>query len=68
MSAVTGGTKYNLNRREFLAAASTLATGLFALPNAASAEPQPEIKKLRFLHAPAICLAPQLHGGGIAAP
>ena len=48
------------SRREFLAGTSMLgATTLLGLPRTAAAEPPPEIQKIRLVHAPAICLAPQ---------
>ena len=49
-----------VDRRDFLARSAALA-GVSLLPFSASAraEPPPEIKKVRFLHDPSICLAPQ---------
>jgi len=48
------------SRREFLAGTSMLgATTLLGLPRTAAAEPPPESQKIRLVHAPAICLAPQ---------
>jgi NitT/TauT family transport system substrate-binding protein len=48
-----------ISRRKFLNAASTLgAASLITLPRAARAEPPPEVKKLRLIHFPAVCLAP----------
>jgi len=48
------------SRRELLAGTSMLgATTLLGLPRTAAAEPPPEIQKIRLVHAPAICLAPQ---------
>ena len=53
-----------INRRRFLSNASALgAASLLGLPRAASAEPPPEVKKIRMIHAPSICLAPQLLAG-----
>ena len=48
-------------RREFLARASALgATGLLGLPpHALAADPPPETTRVRLVHAPFICLAPQ---------
>jgi NitT/TauT family transport system substrate-binding protein len=49
-----------LTRRDFLAAASAWGgNALLGLPRRAGAEPPPEITKIRFVHSPAICLAPQ---------
>ncbi len=49
-----------VDRRDFLARSAALA-GATLLPFSASAraEPPPEIKKIRFLHDPSICIAPQ---------
>jgi NitT/TauT family transport system substrate-binding protein len=48
------------SRRELLAGTSMLgAATLLGLPRTAGAEPPPEIQKIRLVHAPAICLAPQ---------
>lgn len=48
------------SRREFLAGTSMLgAATLLGLPNTATAEPPPETTRIRLLHSPAICLAPQ---------
>jgi len=53
-------TLHGFGRREFLAGTSTLgAATLLGLPRMAAAEPPPETKKIRLVHAPAICLAPQ---------
>ena len=47
-------------RRVFLSAASALgAAGLLGLPRASCAEAPPEVRKIRLLHTPAVCLAPQ---------
>lgn len=47
-------------RRTFVAHASALgAASLLGLHRVASAEPPPEITKIRLVHVPAICLAPQ---------
>src|SRR3989441_10338466 len=47
-------------RRELLAGTSMVgAATLLGLPRTAAAEPPPEIQKIRLVHSPAICLAPQ---------
>ena len=52
-------TETGLSRREFLAGTSMIgAATLLGLPRTAAAEPPPETTKIRFLHAPAICIAP----------
>src|SRR6266446_1290850 len=49
-----------LSRRVFLArAAAAGAASLLSLPRIASAEPPPEITRIRFMHVPSICTAPQ---------
>ncbi len=49
-----------LSRRRFLNYASLLgASSLIGLPNAVSAEPQPEVRSIRFVGGPAICGAPE---------
>jgi len=50
-----------LRRREFLTRTSVLgaASMLAYCPNVSADEPPPEIKTVRLVHAPAICLAPQ---------
>jgi NitT/TauT family transport system substrate-binding protein len=50
-----------VSRRDFLVGASSLAAAavLGAYAQTAAAEPPPEIKKVRFVHSPSICLAPQ---------
>jgi len=49
-----------ISRRSFLANASALSVGSFlGLPRMARAEPPLETKKIRLVHVPAICLAPQ---------
>jgi NitT/TauT family transport system substrate-binding protein len=51
---------HGFSRREFLAATSTLGAATFlGLPRIATAEPPPEVLKIRLVHTPAICLAPQ---------
>ena len=50
----------NFTRRDFLSGTGALgAASLFGWPEISRAEPPPETKKLRLVHAPAICLAPQ---------
>jgi NitT/TauT family transport system substrate-binding protein len=49
------------NRRQFLSAACAVgAASLLGLSRSARAEPPPEVRKIRLMHAPSICLAPQL--------
>ena len=51
----------SLTRRQFLKDASVLGAGsLLGVPLSVSAEPPPEVKRIRLIHAPSICLAPQL--------
>ncbi len=53
-------TVHGFSRREWLAGTSMLgAATLLGLPRTAAAEPPPEIQKIRLVHSPAICLAPQ---------
>jgi NitT/TauT family transport system substrate-binding protein len=60
MNHRTGTASSGFTRRTFLANASALgAASLFALPRSAAAEPPPETTKIRLVHTPAICLAPQ---------
>jgi NitT/TauT family transport system substrate-binding protein len=60
MKAMNGTDRSNMRRRTFLAGVSALSAGsLLPLPRIAAAEPPPEIKKIRLVHAPAICLSPQ---------
>jgi NitT/TauT family transport system substrate-binding protein len=48
------------SRRQFISYASALSTAsFFGIPLTTTAEPPPETKKIRFVHVPAICLAPQ---------
>ena len=50
----------SVTRRDFLAGASALsAASLLGMPEIASAEPPPEVKRIRLIHTPAVCLAPQ---------
>ena len=49
-----------VSRRAFLAGTSAVgAASLLGLPRLAQAEPPPEVKKIRLVHGPAICLSPQ---------
>jgi NitT/TauT family transport system substrate-binding protein len=49
-----------LSRCTFIANASALsAAALLGVSRLAAAEPPPEVKKIRLVHAPAICLSPQ---------
>src|SRR5215475_8191630 len=49
-----------LSRRTFIAHVSALsATALLGVARPAAAEPPPEVKKIRLVHTPAICLSPQ---------
>ena len=53
-------TVHGFSRRELLAGTSMLgAATLLGLPRTAAAESPPEIQKIRLVHNPAICLAPQ---------
>jgi len=53
-------TTHRFSRREFLAGTSTLGAAAFlGLPRSAVADPPPETKRIRLLHVPAICTAPQ---------
>ena len=48
------------SRRRFLGGTLAGTAGLLGLyPRSATAEPPPEVKKIRLVHAPAICLSPQ---------
>ena len=50
----------NYTRRQFLESTSILgAASLLGYSRIAAAEPPPETKKIRLVHAPAVCLAPQ---------
>jgi NitT/TauT family transport system substrate-binding protein len=50
----------NYTRRQFLESASALgAASLLGYSDLAAAEPPPETKKIRLVHAPSICFAPQ---------
>ena len=52
------------NRREFLTTAALAGTGaLFGSPfDSLAAEPPPETTKLRLIHVPTVCFAPQYMG------
>ena len=53
-------TKSGVSRRSFMLNASALsAASVLGIPSRAAAEPPPEIKKIRLVRIPAICLAPQ---------
>ena len=58
---MTESSIYELARREFLKYTSAMgaASLLGLLPRSAAAEPPPETTKIRLVHAPAICFAPQ---------
>ena len=58
MTGVTAWSGRRSTRRRFLASALGAASFL-ARPRAAAAEPPLEVRKIRFVHTPAICLAPQ---------
>jgi NitT/TauT family transport system substrate-binding protein len=48
-------------RRHFLSAATAIGSaGLLGLPGHGRADPPPEVRRIRLIHAPSICLAPQL--------
>jgi len=47
------------SRRRFLASTSALTASFLSYPQTASAEPPPEVRKIRLVHAPVTCLAPQ---------
>ena len=50
----------SFSRRDFLAGISTVgAAALLGFPRTAAAEPPPEMKKIRLVKVPAICLAPE---------
>jgi NitT/TauT family transport system substrate-binding protein len=53
-------TEHGFSRREFLAGTSLMgAATLIGLPRSAAAEPPPETTKIRFVHGPWLCYAPQ---------
>jgi NitT/TauT family transport system substrate-binding protein len=60
MSTLSDESGSGCNRRRFLAKTSALGAASFlGLPRPAAAEPPPETNKIRLVHVPAICLAPQ---------
>ena len=52
-------TAEGFSRRRFLAHTSALSVSLLGMPRIACAEPGPETTKIRLVHEPGICLAPQ---------
>jgi NitT/TauT family transport system substrate-binding protein len=57
---MTNSSHFNFTRRRFLSAsAATGATSLLPFSAPAWAEPLPEVRRLRLLKAPPVCLAPQ---------
>jgi NitT/TauT family transport system substrate-binding protein len=60
MNAARQNSADGLGRRRFLISTSALgATSLLGLPHTAAAEPPPETRRIRLIHLPAICFAPQ---------
>ena len=60
MNAPTDARSSGFSRRTFFVNASALsAASVLGAPGLVAAEPPPEIKKIRLVHSPAICLAPQ---------
>ena len=60
MKTLSVETADRFSRRTFLASTSALGVAsLLGLPHMASAEAPPEVKRIRVVHAPAICLAPE---------
>jgi NitT/TauT family transport system substrate-binding protein len=60
MNELTDTRIAGLSRRTFLANASALsAAALLGMPPPVAAEPPPEVRKIRLVHVPAICLSPQ---------
>jgi NitT/TauT family transport system substrate-binding protein len=60
MNELTDTRIAGLRRRTFLANASALsAAALLGMPPPVAAEPPPEVRKIRLVHVPAICLSPQ---------
>ena len=60
MHELTDTSISRLRRRTFLANASALsAAALLGIPRSVAAEPPPEVRKIRLVHTPAICLSPQ---------
>src|SRR5215813_5007742 len=67
ISGVQAQPPYHWGRRDFVKGLAVLtgAAGLSVYGKLASAEPEPEISKIRFLHAPALCVAPQYLAEGL---
>lgn len=64
MNTTRTGIRDSINRRRFLSTATALGlASLFEVSRAVAAEKLPETRKIRFYHAPAICLAPQYLAG-----
>ena len=60
MNTPSGKSEGIFTRRSFLAKASAMgAASLLGLPRTAMSEPPPETRRIRLVHDPAICLAPQ---------
>src|SRR5437870_4850827 len=60
MNVRTDTKSAGFSRRRFLANASALGVAsLLGVPRPAVAEPPPEVRKIRLVHTPAICLSPQ---------
>ena len=60
MNAVTDAALSGPSRRMFLANASALSAAfLLGISRTVAAEPPPEVRKIRLVHSPAICLSPQ---------
>lgn len=60
MKATNGNSAYGLSRRRFLTNTSVLGVAsLLGLRRASAAEPPPETSRIRLVHLPAICTAPQ---------
>ncbi len=60
MARMSDGLSRAVSRRMFLTGAAAVgATAVIGSPGRPGAEPPPETKKLRLVHAPILCLAPQ---------
>jgi NitT/TauT family transport system substrate-binding protein len=60
MSTMNGQSRHGFSRRTFLANMSAIGAALsVGLARTAAAGPSPDITKIRLVHAPAICFAPQ---------
>jgi NitT/TauT family transport system substrate-binding protein len=59
MKTVSDNSGDGLTRRRFLANTSAFGASSLGLPRAAAAEPPPEIRRIRLVKIPAICLAPE---------